>query len=78
MARRMIPVEEKIEKAQEDVARTKERYDAALETLKKLLEKKDEQKKAELISVIDDCEMSYDEIIKLLRSKNKRKTGEEE
>lgn len=37
-----------------------------------------EEKKAELICVIDDCEMSYDEIIKLLRTKNKRKAGEEE
>lgn len=78
MARRTIFIDEKIEKAQEDVARAKERYDSALETLKKLFEKKDEQKKAELIAVIDDCEMSYDEIINLLRSKNKRKSGEKE
>lgn len=71
MARRTISIDEKTEKAQEDVARAKERYDAALETLKKLLEKKDEEKKAELISVIDDCGMSYDEIVNLLKMKNK-------
>ena len=45
MARRTIPIEEKIEKAQEDVARAKECYDVALETLKKLLEKKMNRKK---------------------------------
>ncbi|MDD2442849.1 MAG: hypothetical protein PHG76_12125, partial [Eubacteriales bacterium] len=61
----------KIEKAQEHVARTKERYDSALEELKLLLDKKDEQKKAELIAVIDECGMNYDEIIKLVRAKSK-------
>lgn len=71
MARRIISIDEKIEKAQEDVARAKERYDTALEELKRLLEKKDEQKKAELISVIDDCGMSYDEIINLLKTKSR-------
>jgi len=71
MARRIISIDEKIEKAQEDVARAKERYDAALEELKRLLEKKDEQKKAELISIIDGCGMSYDEIINLLKAKSR-------
>ena len=71
MARRIISIDEKIEKAQEDVARAKERYDTALEELKRLLEKKDEQKKAELISIIDGCGMSYDEIINLLKAKSR-------
>lgn len=71
MARRTISIDEKIEKAQEDVARAKERYDSALEELKRLLEKKDEQKKAELISIIDGCGMSYDEIINLLKAKSR-------
>lgn len=77
MARRTISIDEKIDKAQEDVARAKDRYDAALETLKKLLEKKYEEKKAELISVIDGCGMSYDEIINLLKRKNQLRSGEE-
>ncbi len=72
MARKMISIDEKIERAQENVARAKDRYDHALEELKRLLDKKDEQKKAELISVIDDCGMSYDEIIDLLKSKSKQ------
>ena len=71
MARRTISIDEKIEKAQEGVARAKERYDSALEELKLLLEKKDEQKKAELISIIDGCGMSYDEIIHLLKTKSR-------
>ncbi|HJJ29603.1 MAG TPA: hypothetical protein O0W87_01195 [Methanocorpusculum sp.] len=71
MARRTLSIDEKIEKAQEHVARTKERYDSALEELKLLLDKKDEQKKAELIAVIDECGMNYDEIIKLVRAKSK-------
>ena len=71
MARRTLSIDEKIEKAQEHVARTKERYDSALEELKLLLDKKNEQKKAELIAVIDECGMNYDEIIKLVRAKSK-------
>ncbi len=53
------------------MAHAKERCDSALEELKRLLDKRDEQKKAELISVIDDCGMRYDEIINLLKTKNK-------
>lgn len=71
MARRTIIIDEKIEKAQEHVARAKERYDLALEDLKRLMEMKDEQKKAELIAVIDECGISYDEIIKLVKAKSK-------
>ena len=71
MARRSIFIDEKIEKAYEDMVRTKERYDSALEALKLLLDKKDEQNKAELIAVIDECGMSYDEIIKLIKAKSK-------
>lgn len=71
MARRTISIDQKIEKAQETVARAKDRYDSALEELKLLMDKKDEQKKAELIAVIDECGMSYDEIIKLVKAKSK-------
>lgn len=71
MARRSIPIDEKIERAQENVARAKERYDSALEELKMLLTKKKEKKREELIAVIDDCGISYDEIIKMIKAKGK-------
>jgi len=71
MARRTIPIDEKIEKAQENVARAKDRYDCALEELKRLMEKRDAQKKAELIAVIDECALNYDEIIKLIKANSK-------
>lgn len=71
MARRSIPIDEKIERAQENVARAKERYDSALEELKMLLTKKEEKKREELIAVIDDCGISYDEIIKMIKAKGK-------
>ena len=53
------------------MARTKERYDSAPEELKLLLDKKDEQKKGEVIAVIDACGMNYDEMIKLVRATSK-------
>lgn len=71
MARRSIPIDEKIERAQENVARAKERYDSALKELKMLLTKKEEKKREELIAVIDDCGISYDEIIKMIKAKGK-------
>lgn len=70
MARRSISIDEKIEKARVSVSRAKDRYDSALEELKQLMEKKDEQKKAELISIIEDGGLSYDEIIDLIKTKS--------
>ena len=40
MANRSISIEEKIEKAQEQVVRTKEKYEAAVAVLEELLAKK--------------------------------------
>ena len=40
MARRIVTLEEKIEKAQAEVAETKAKYDKAVDTLEKLLTKR--------------------------------------
>jgi len=44
-ARKTITLDEKIEKAQDAVEKTKARYDAAVQELRALLEKKDAQRK---------------------------------
>ena len=47
--RKTITLDEKIEKAQEAVEKTKARYDAAVKDLRDLLDKKDAQRKQELL-----------------------------
>ena len=76
MARITIPIDKKIGKAKEDAAQARDHYDEALETLKKLLVKKDEVKKAELNSVIDDCGIRFDKIINRLKRKDQLRSGE--
>lgn len=64
--RRTITLDEKIEKAQEVVFQTKDKYDAAVEELNKLLQKKQELQRKELLKAIETSPRSYDEIIKFL------------
>ena len=45
MTRTAIPIEKKIEEAQQKVVKAKEKYDAAVEELKKLMDKRDSVKK---------------------------------
>lgn len=59
-------LEEKIFKAQEDVKTYKEKYDAALATLKELEAKRDEQQKEELMSLMKSSKKSYEEILAFL------------
>ncbi len=64
--RRTITLDEKIEKAQEAVFHAKDRYDAAVEELNKLLQKKQELQRQELLKAIEASSRSFDEIIKFL------------
>jgi uncharacterized coiled-coil DUF342 family protein len=68
MARNSIPLEKKIENAQQKVVRTKEKYDAAIDELKKLMDKRDALKKEELIAAIGRSNKSYDEIMEFINS----------
>ena len=65
MARRTISLDEKIEKAQKEVAVTKNKYDTAVEELNKLL-KKQEIRNHELLKAIESSQKSYEEIIHFL------------
>ena len=57
-------MEEQIQKAQEKVIKTKAAYDAADESLQKLLDKRDAQRKHELWDVIIKSKQSYEEILR--------------
>ena len=57
-------MEEQIQKAQEKVIKTKAAYDTAVESLQKLLDKRDAQRKDELWNAIIKSNKSYEEILK--------------
>jgi hypothetical protein len=66
MGRTAVPLEKKIENAQQKVVKTKEKYDIAVEELKKLMDKRDVLKKEKLIVAIEKSNKSYDEIIEFI------------
>lgn len=59
----------KIEKAQEDLAKAKHRYDAAAANLKDLLDKRDALRQKKLLDAIAQSERSYEEIMQYLQNK---------
>lgn len=68
MARRTITIDEKIERAQKEVIRAKEKYDSAVNELKELQEKKKEIQSKELMAAFQESSRSYEEIIAFLKS----------
>ena len=61
-------LEQQIERAQEKVIKTKQAYDNAVETLQKLLDKRDAKRKEDLWDAIIKSEKSYDEILKFINT----------
>ena len=64
----MEALDKKIEKAQEAVEKTKARYDAAVKELRAFLEKKDAQRKQELLKALESSPRSFDEIMEFLKA----------
>ena len=60
-------LEQRIEKAQTDVIKTKQKYDTAVATLKDLMDKRDAAKRDELISAIMKSNKTYDEILQFVQ-----------
>lgn len=67
-------VEKKIEKAQDDVVKTKEKQDTAVAKLSDLMDKKDALEKEQLVNAIMKSDRTYDEVLQFLdQSKDTRK-----
>lgn len=60
-------LEQKIDKAQSDVIKTKQKYNAAVATPKNLMDKRDAVKRDELISAIMKSDKSYDQILQFIQ-----------
>ena len=56
-------MEEQIQKAQEKVIKTKAAYDTAVESLQKLLDKRDAQRRDELWDAIIKSNKTYEDIL---------------
>ena len=69
MARRSIPIEEKIEIQKEQVSKTKDRYEAELAKLEKLMRKRDELRSKELMDAFTNSERSFEELMRFLAGK---------
>ena len=67
MARRVVTLEEKIEKAQINVAETKVKYDKAVDELEKLLTKRKEQDNKQLLEAFSKSEKTLAEVIEFLQ-----------
>lgn len=63
----MEALEQKIEKAQQDVVKTKERYDKAVATLEDLLNKRDALRRDELVNIIMNSGKTYEEILQFFQ-----------
>ena len=63
MARRVVTLEEKIEKAQINVAETKVKYDKAVDELEKLLTKRKERDNKQLLEAFSKSEKTLAEVI---------------
>ena len=61
MARRSISIEEKIEAQKELVSKAKDRYEAELDKLEKLMRKRDE-----LMEAFTNSERSFEEVMRFL------------
>lgn len=68
MARRVISLDEKIEKAEAAVIAAKTKYDAALDELEKLVTKRKELQDKKLLEAYHAGDKTADEIIEFIRS----------
>lgn len=66
MARRNIPIEEKIETQKELVSKAKDRYEAELDKLEKLMRKRDELQSKELMEAFANSERSFEDVMRFL------------
>ena len=66
MARRKVTIEDKIAQAESLVIKTKDKYDAALEELNRLLKKKRELEGKELMRAYEKSGRSLEEVLEFL------------
>ena len=71
MARRVIPLDEKIKAAENAVAAAKAKYDTALDELEKLVTKKKQQDDKKVLEAYHTGDKTADEIVAFIQSAHK-------
>lgn len=66
MARKRITIDEKIELQKATVSKAKDKYDKELEELNKLMQKREELRRKELMDAFVKSSKTYDEIMTFL------------
>ena len=66
MARKRITIDEKIELQKSAVSKAKDKYDKELEELNKLMQKREELRRKELMDAFIKSSKTYDEIMTFL------------
>ena len=69
MARRVITIDERIEKQTAEVTKVKKKYDEELDKLNTLIEKKKEMERKELLEAFSKSSRTYSEIMDFLNTK---------
>ena len=62
-----ITIDEEIIKQEEQVSKSKAKYDADVKKLKDLYAKKDEMKKRELLEAVEKSSKTFEEILRFLQ-----------
>ncbi|MGN0672256.1 MAG: hypothetical protein ACI4KE_06440 [Anaerovoracaceae bacterium] len=66
MARKRITIDEKIEFQKDVVSKAKDKYEAALDELNRLMQKRDEARRKELMDAFMKSSRTYDEVMEFL------------
>ena len=68
MARRSIPIEERIAAQEQEVLKAKKKFEEASDKLKDLYRKRDEGRQKELLEAVTRSSRSYEEIMAFIQS----------
>lgn len=66
-SRHTVPIEARINAAQEKVVRQKTRYDNAVAVLEELLKQRERLRQKELIAAIDKSDHTFEEIMQFIK-----------
>lgn len=70
MARRSISIDEKINQQKQVVFHAKDKYDAAVAELEKLMKKRDEIRQKELLDAFATSNKSFEDVMSFLRGES--------
>lgn len=77
MARTRMTIEEKIERQKDVVSRIKDKYDAALDELDRLMQRRDEQNRKKILDAYEKGTCPADEIVAFIKSYEKSDENDE-